>query len=438
MNHHIGSNTLPVELISLVFDSLSLQELLCASRVSKFWRAVAFRHSTFWRDVTLSSLSTAALDCFHARIGAGSNRSVIVNISLPEVALPARLQYNALPLLTHNLYRIEMLFVEIDPACDTDIFTALKCPAPRLNTFHLARIQDTRPSDALPVDLFASQAPNLRDVHLIDVELFADRLPPAFSSVTELSYCFHGAQSFPTALFAHCKLLRSLTIYGRCCSLSPDEDPEISIDSRRLESVDVALFAGGFGIMRHLPCASIADICTTILDQESAELLLSHLRGRLDVHIYKAPPKLLVQFRSRDTGMQRAFACVPDLTVDARLPPVYAADHLVSRIYAIHCSATFIALLPSFHTLPSCTRVVLSHAEDWSDNLPRHPLSVPALERVEILSEASAHLSADALVEFLDRTLDPVARKVQVALTGVVLDGDIAVLGERFVVSGDK
>ncbi|EJD54991.1 hypothetical protein AURDEDRAFT_109493, partial [Auricularia subglabra TFB-10046 SS5] len=98
---------------------------------------------------------------------------------LPNVEFPARLRSVVLPAVTANLHRADVLCLKTDVAFDFDCFSALPHPAPRLKRFDVIMVSETRSSNALPVDLFASQAPNLRFVRLINVQLYAERLPPA-------------------------------------------------------------------------------------------------------------------------------------------------------------------------------------------------------------------------------------------------------------------
>ncbi|EJD47476.1 hypothetical protein AURDEDRAFT_163344 [Auricularia subglabra TFB-10046 SS5] len=434
MNHHLGARTLPVELLSLVFDDLSLEELLGASHVSTFWRAVAQRHQTFWRDIMLCALSTTALDFFQARLDAGMARTVAIRILIPEILHPERLRSIVLPTLARNLFRVDTLCLKIDVAFDADVFDVLRHSAPRMHTFDVFMVRKTRTSDALPVDLFGAQAPNLRFVRLINVQLIAGRLPPALSTIDTLRYCFDEPQSLPTTLFTHCKRLQTLVITGTHCSLIPDEEKPSRDDSWQLRSVDVSVFSGGFDLMRHIPCSSIPNITIPLNDERSAPVLLAHLRGRLEVHIYKVLSKFHVQYRSLETGMQRTFSFNQSEVADAVLPSIYVCDDLVSRIDAVHASSTCTGLLPAFVELRSCTRIIVTVDTAEPIQLPPRPLVAPALQRLELSSAFRALLSTDNLIMFLDQILDPISRTLQVALTNLTLDGDIAVLGKRFAI----
>lgn len=328
-----------------------------------------------------------------------------------------------------------MLCLKLPLDFDLAVFAALDQPAPRLETFDIVMVHETRTSNVLPVDLFASQAPKLQFVRLINVQLFSDQIPTAFATITTLRYCFQQPQSFPTAVFSHCKLLQGLAICGKSCYLALRDDESACVDSGELRAVDISVFSGSFDIMRRLPCASIPDISFNIEDHQSAHLLLAHLQGHLELHIYLAFQQLHVQYKSRDTGMQRTFACLPSQAAEAYLPPVYVEAGLLSRVDTIHCSSACAELLPAFASLPTCTRAVLSLEHGKLDHLPRRALSAPALQRVEIFSEAPAVLPVGDLLTFLDRAFAPAPQKVHVALTGATLDGDLVVLGDRFDVS---
>ncbi|EJD32372.1 hypothetical protein AURDEDRAFT_178563 [Auricularia subglabra TFB-10046 SS5] len=435
MNRHQCAKALPVELMSMVFDGLSIEELIITSLVCTFWRAVAVRHQTYWRDIRLASLSTSALDFFEARLKAGSTRTTCVRVDIPVVESPARLRSVVLPALSRNLHRIDKLYLETDIVFDADLFSALQHPAPRLDTLDVVLCHETQSSGALPVNLFDCQAPNLRTVRILNAQLFADRLPHAFSPITDLSYCFNQAQSFPTALFAHCQHLQSLTIYGRYCSLSPEDHLESTIDARHLSSIDISVFAGSFDFVRCMPCVNISRITVTINDEQSAQLLLEHLRGPLEVELYRTPHNVYVRYTSRDTGMQRAFVCLPDQPAVAYLPPVYTSSALVSRVHTIRSSGSCAPLLSAFDALQSCTRLAVSIAEDESLHLPPRPLALPALECVEISSASTALIRPFDLSSFLAAAVLPVSRAVHVALLGIKLDGEPITLGDRFIVS---
>ncbi|EJD47529.1 hypothetical protein AURDEDRAFT_113428 [Auricularia subglabra TFB-10046 SS5] len=297
-------------------------------------------------------------------------------------------------------------------------------------------VDDGPNSDALPVDLLACDAPNLRYLRLVSVQLFANKIPSAFAAVEDFEYCFGEAESFPTSVFAHCTALKKLTIYGKYCSLAADGGEELrAVDRCSLQSVDVSVFSGSFDIMRHIPCASIPDITVALNDQQSAQLLLAHLRGRLEVHLYQTDSNVYVRYTSLETGMRRSFACVMEQPATGSLPAVYVADDLVSRIDAIHTSGYCTGLLAAFCELRSCKRLVVSLGEHESCFLPPRPLSAPALDCLELSSAAPATIGAVELAMFLDAALLPRSRPVRVALKSVRVDDNLAALGDRFTIA---
>ncbi|EJD54975.1 hypothetical protein AURDEDRAFT_155214 [Auricularia subglabra TFB-10046 SS5] len=307
---------------------------------------------------------------------------------LGYIEFPARLRSVVLPAVAANLHRADVLCLDFDVAFDFDCFSALLCPAPHLKTFDVIMVSKTRSSDALPVDLFASQAPNLRFVRLINVQLYAEQLPPAFSAITTLRYIFAQPQSFPTALFAHCKQLQTLRIHGESCSFVYDSDSESSVEPRELKSVDLSMFAGNFDVMRHLPCPGIPDIFSTLADQQSAEFLLAHLRGRLDVHVYPAFERLYVQYKSRDTGMKRAFACTveqAELGFNVRSTLLTMNGHLgvptlpVELLSLVYDNLSLQELLGASHVSKFWRTVALRHRTFWRD-VTLSSLSTAALD----------------------------------------------------------
>ncbi|EJD47553.1 hypothetical protein AURDEDRAFT_163423 [Auricularia subglabra TFB-10046 SS5] len=439
MNRHHGASTLPVELVSLIFDSLSLAELLEASHVSKYWRTIACRHPTFWRDITLAAASSTAMNFFHARLEAGSSRTVSVRIYVSSLEFPAEKLALVLRTITRNLYRIDGLYLELNIAADSDMFSALQQPAPHLRILDLCLVDDVRTSDLLPADLFTSQAPNLRYVRLANIQLRADRLPHVFAPITQLHYCFGETLSFPTALFTHSRALEMLVIYGPCCSLEAAEDEQCTLTTERLKHVDVSVFKGSSDLMQRLPCASIPDISLPINDKQSAQLLLSHLRRPLEVHMDLEPnaDHLRLRYRSPGTAMQRTFLCAPEQVAEAYLPSVYVSSELLSRVETLHASASAAGLLPAFCGLDACTRVDLSLADGARLTPPQRPLRAPKIEHVAISSATPQTLPVGQLVDFLGAMLLPGSKAVQVALTGVALDGDLtAIPRDRFVLAG--
>ncbi|EJD47573.1 hypothetical protein AURDEDRAFT_183988 [Auricularia subglabra TFB-10046 SS5] len=437
MNRHHGANKLPVELLSLVFDSLSLDELLLSSHVSTYWRSVAWRHSTFWRDITLAAASPSAITFFLVRLTAGSTRSVVIHLYVPPLEFPALQRAIVFSTVTENLYRIDKLDVEFDVPFEEELFLALNHPAPRLRTLDLAVVDDDHPSDALPVELFASQAPCLRHVRLTSVRLREDRLPRVFSSLTELRYCF-GEASFPTAVFSHCPALETLVIYGEHCSLQSAGGEACTITPGSLQSVDVAVRKGGSDLMQRLPCTSIPSVTVMLQDQPAIYDLLDHLRGPLELRVEREPDakNIDLDYLALDTGMQRCMRCSPVQATLSTLPSRCVSEHLMSRVQSVQATANCTGLFPTFRELASCTRVSLSLHDGQRLEPPPEPLSLPKLERVELSSATPQSLDAGDLEAFLAAAFTAGSDAVQVTLAGVTLGGNIDLMPRnRFVVS---
>ncbi|EJD39258.1 hypothetical protein AURDEDRAFT_116200 [Auricularia subglabra TFB-10046 SS5] len=299
-------------------------------------------------------------------------------------------------------------------------------------------MDDTETSDALPVDLFACDAPRLRYVRLANTRLCAERIPKVFSPIKELNYCFAEALSFPTTVLLHCHALETLIIYGKYCSIELADDDLCTLPGDKLRFVDMTVFEGSAGLIHRLPCASIPGIAIALSDKQSAQALLSHLHGRIELHLDLEADgqRLFLHYQSVETGMRRTFLASPAQIGTAYLPPVYVADDLVSRVETLHATSTCAGLVPAFHELAACTRVTFSLAEGERLEPPPRPLCVPKLQRVEISSPAPRSLDTGDLVVFLDAAFSPGSEAVQVAITGATLDGDLgSIPQERFIIS---
>ncbi|EJD47506.1 hypothetical protein AURDEDRAFT_183973 [Auricularia subglabra TFB-10046 SS5] len=435
MYHHVPASKLPVELLSLAFDGLSFHDLLTASRVSSFWRAVAFRHSRFWRDIKLTSLETPALDLFHARLDASSNQGIHVYVCLPTVEFPSRLRSVVLPALTRNLYRVESLSFKLDIRYDSEVFASLLVPAPCLMTFDASFAHESRSSDALPADLFAGGAPKLQELQLQNVRLFQERIPCAFANARELVYAFRERSSFPTAVFTHCKSLQKLSITGKHCSLAVTQDDPGVVPASRLEFLSMGTLSGSSLLVERLPCAFIPYTLLPLGDIKSARTVLGHLRGRLAVEITAPPAEVVVTYRSLATNTTRAFlAARPQ--VDIGLPAAYITNDLRSRVDCISATSASVNLLGAFAYLPTCTRAQFTMTEGCELKPPSKPLYAQELQEICISCPVAANMTVAALECFLDSTFLPVSRVVRILLDGVSLDGDVSTLPpDRYLVS---
>ncbi|EJD39263.1 hypothetical protein AURDEDRAFT_171652 [Auricularia subglabra TFB-10046 SS5] len=435
MNHHVVASKLPVELLSLAFDGLSLQDLLCASRVSSFWRAVAFRHPGFWRYIRLTSLETPALDLFHARLDASSNQSFQIYVCLPTVEFPVRLRSVVLPALARNLHRIDGLYFKLDIRYDVDVFSSLAVPAPRLATFDVSFSHEPRASDALPADLFAGYAPKLQKLQLQQVQLSPERLPAAFANVTELVYTFKEHQSFPTAMFSHCRLLRKLSIIGKHCSLTAAQDEKRMLPASKLVSLSLATFSGSSLLVEQMPCASIPYTFVPLSDIKSARMLLGHLRGRLAVEVTSPPAEMVLTYQSLATNTTRAFLSAA-AQIDIGLPAAYITNDILSRVDCISATSASVNLLRAFAYLPTCTRATFIMAESGELKPPSMPLYTQELQEICISCRVEARMAVSELESFLDSTFLPIPRAVRVLLDGVALDGDVGTIStDRYLVS---
>ncbi|KZV96358.1 hypothetical protein EXIGLDRAFT_432441 [Exidia glandulosa HHB12029] len=182
---------LAAELVCSIFDPLSLNDLLTTSWVCREWRSIARGHPTFWKDIALRSCARADVEFFLARLVA-SDPTAPISVSTftgQLSALEPKLAREVLDCLFANLHRLESFALDpwlFDRALIPAIYDALRRPAPLLQIFHFAATGGpcTVP---LPSDLFAGQAPRLRQLVLHGV-ILAEPAPAVFSLVERVYY----------------------------------------------------------------------------------------------------------------------------------------------------------------------------------------------------------------------------------------------------------
>ncbi|EJD47589.1 hypothetical protein AURDEDRAFT_163460 [Auricularia subglabra TFB-10046 SS5] len=432
------ASTLPVELLSLVLSHLSLVQLLPASHVSKYWHTVARRHPTFWRDVTLAAASPSAIDFFHARLEAGSTRTVTIRLYVPPPQFSPDVRAVVFSTVTRNLDRIDGLHIDLPISADEEMYSALHHPAPRLESLDISVIDDTETSDALPVDLFACEAPRLRYVRLANTRLCPEKVPKVFAPIKELNYCFAEALPFPTTVFMHCPALETLIMYGKYCVIELAEDAPCTLPGENLRYLGMTVFEGSSDLIHRVPCASTPWISIALSDKQSAQALLGHLRGPIELRLALETDteRLFLHYQSVETGLRRTFLASPAQIDTAYLPPAYVADDVVSRVETLHAMSACAGLLPAYHELAACTRVAFSLAGGEPLKPPSCPLRVPKLERVELAGSTPQSLDARDLVAFLDGAFAPGSAPVHLALLGITLVGDLdAIPRDRYVIA---
>ncbi|EJD35357.1 hypothetical protein AURDEDRAFT_188759 [Auricularia subglabra TFB-10046 SS5] len=414
MDAHDRTRKLPVELLSMILDDLCLDDVLRSSHVSKFWRSVAKRHPTYWRDIILASLSTTALDLFHDRLDASCDQSISLFIYLPTVDSPSRLRSIVLPAIVRNMHRIHHLVLNSPLSHDTDMFNALCTPAPRLEKLDIYVIDDAAASTAFPIDLFANNAPKFKRLHLYNVHLLPNSLPPVLSGIHTLKYFVANELSFPAAMLPHCRSLRKLSIFGSGCRLIAPQTSEYVEIASRLEVLDVGVFYACLDFVHAFPCRSIAHVSIPVQQQAAARILLAQLHGDLQLRIEYDDGMITVGYAALASGMKRTFVYARAVLADVTITEPYAARELLLRVQEVYVSSVCVPLLSSLRALPSCTRIAVSGADEHPLELPPAALDLPKLHTIEIA--CGAGYSDTNVRAFVDAAVAQVKSPVRVCL----------------------
>ncbi|KZV99998.1 hypothetical protein EXIGLDRAFT_831075 [Exidia glandulosa HHB12029] len=156
---------IPPELYTLIFDHLTLQQLIRSSHVCTGWRYMARDHKTFWGEAVVVEFglvpltpTSSAVNLFLARI---SEAKGPVSVSVLIFTLSPVVHQVILPTLSRHLHRISCLRVAMPWTCGNVLLSVLQQPAPLLKTFVLnsLRAAEAWQPLCLPVDWHKNYAP---------------------------------------------------------------------------------------------------------------------------------------------------------------------------------------------------------------------------------------------------------------------------------------
>ncbi|EJD47215.1 hypothetical protein AURDEDRAFT_163822 [Auricularia subglabra TFB-10046 SS5] len=213
-----GNPAFPAVLLADVFDYLHLRDLLLAAMpVSRYWRQSVINHRLYWYDLELRDhgpdnvIQSGPL--FSLRLSRTEARLIRVRVEYddPGVAIFTE--------IAQHLSQITFLYLLTSPGCAGQAIQSFRAyGAPSLTDFHIASWSKTPDSApiAMPADLFASRAPQLRNVSLSDIELAPGPLfPVSLVNVTFLSYSIASdrAAQLPN-VFLECPRLQRLSLQG--------------------------------------------------------------------------------------------------------------------------------------------------------------------------------------------------------------------------------
>ncbi|EJD47648.1 hypothetical protein AURDEDRAFT_163105 [Auricularia subglabra TFB-10046 SS5] len=214
---------LPVEILSCVLDYLYQPDVLCAARVSRRWRAISRTHRHYYahicfknsmsapwsanwelhvaqfcnklrrcrkRGVRMSLCVTVVNDAYGWLTGLAPNAVGQWTHWMPDTE-PVRDLYleRVLPAIRDSLDSVVKLVLEGDVAYVTHMYSALRTPAPKLEFLELACMDNVDDVAAPPADLFACDAPRLRDVRMFGFSLPSQPVV-AFQRARRVTLCF--------------------------------------------------------------------------------------------------------------------------------------------------------------------------------------------------------------------------------------------------------
>lgn len=455
---------LPAELLSKIFDELTLAELVTASHVAATWREIAHRHRKFWYDITLDAPgSTGALDLFASRLASGGDKPIALSIQQPENSDPITkffMRQRVLPALKLHMNRVERLELVVNVALARQVWNALKDPAARLYRFTLRFFwplndRRQRPPPVVPDDVFARNAPRLRTFNNASAVLHRP-FPSAMRGLETLVFNMRYTV-FPIELadvFAHCSSLKQLFIAGNSCTIV--DRPHVSpLPALQVLYVNLPPGATTIAVLEapsiraaHIPRISCS------LGEENARLMISHVEdpkgnAPLTLEMYKTTPshpEFILRYTAPSKSLTRVLFGPPELPTQA-IPDVCFAPHLVARLTELGLSTCALDLAAcALPPLPRCTRLtVLLDPDSEHPRLPtvcERRLVLPALKKLHINAHAPdmiwlyafeppaspVNILADNVCAFVAALLENVSTPLQLEFGNIVLDSALDVI----------
>ncbi|KZV78572.1 hypothetical protein EXIGLDRAFT_783607 [Exidia glandulosa HHB12029] len=323
-----------------------------------------------------------------------------------------------------------------------DIFSALHQPAPILRTLHLRfDRKETHPvvSSALSSSIFASDAPQLREIFLLNVEL-PPQFPASFRRLESSMFSSFSTRRFPLEFVAFCPNLHDFVVYGKDMQLTPGSTPHNHDQNRnRLQRVLIVLKTGYHDALDAIGAAHIQDVGVGMGMTDHHGQFLDVLRhdGPLEMFIAIRNAGLLVEYRNVKSGLYRRFVAPRDMKPDAPLVAHYVKNTtLSSRVETFYTSTGLLSALNALHRLPECTLFGIGIDPGHGLYAQDMPVSVPKLRKLEIWGD-EGHVDAGAVAAFIERCLTDIPIPLTVAfqssltVTGT-LDGDRFILADPF------
>ncbi|EJD48339.1 hypothetical protein AURDEDRAFT_162810 [Auricularia subglabra TFB-10046 SS5] len=213
---------LPDDLLSCVFDELSVTQLVQASHVCQHWRLIAHNHETFWGTAAIYKyLDSPVLDFFLARLAQAQIGHRPVNVTVwPNLGRPktrdqlAIIEARIIPAIASALSHIASLHVEVPTTLSEPMFNALRQPAPELRSFNITNWQSFA-HVCIPPDVFACYAPRLTHLSLGHSVDLPGQPVAAFQSVQSLTFLARSSIAALANIFEWFPNLRQLDTCAR-------------------------------------------------------------------------------------------------------------------------------------------------------------------------------------------------------------------------------
>ncbi|KZV98311.1 hypothetical protein EXIGLDRAFT_728332 [Exidia glandulosa HHB12029] len=445
---------LPNELWSAIFGYLHVGELVPASKVCVCWRAVAFDHPNFWRNVRIDSAAKGKLYWTTRQLAAGGGRPFNLIVHMPN-RMHGMLAQFVLQTIHASLSRVSGLRISLDSAHAPLLWAALAAPAPHLAKFELTLLDSASiPSETLPElasNIFARCAPRLRSVSLKEVALPMQPVP-AFANADRVSidalmeewssFVYHDPtdewQDFPYHLFLIFPRVEQLMVGGGGFEFARCPPPHAVQGMQRLKSLHLSFDHGWDNIkfLEHFPTAHIPTVLVSGVDDISMRQMLSQLPSApFHLSVYRTTPTefhICVQ-SARDGSVRRIF--VEDLkhyTRPEELKPSSVfrpetsghlpfSQHVTALSVSTSLWGTVTRWMPTYPELTTLTLLVDAY-RPLTSPLPKCQLACPKLGAVAVRSMSAhvANVDARAVADVIASTGQ---RRVKVQLAGVRLFG---------------
>lgn len=412
----------PAELIGRTLDFLELRYIIIVSHVCRHWRAIALDHPHFWRDLSITTTSQASLDLFQARI---SRRTGLIHVSLcmpDEEATNGPLLDSLFPLVLQHLHRIEILHITGNVFFWPGINNRLvQRAAPALRVFEIHLVGGP-PSmcDPLPLDLFDSTSPLLREVTIQGIMLYqVQSWPSCFSDVEVISLLFHDFEAHGLNLDCLWTLpsLKRVHIRGGCIIDDIFLSDQTVAVLRRLDALQ--LWSTQPLPLELLECMAMSRLPVLELSDRRCESIMAtvaHLQGDLcltvlprgdatDMFHLTYTPAATSGPAQRRAFMERLSYYLPG----SHLWPSYALclDELKTHVVHLTFHASLWPVItPEMAPFLSCKTLVLQLEDGLpTSNAPRVEAYFPAVSTL-VLTNASGRrmsLRSDDILEFQQR-----------------------------------